>query len=362
VRLALVGPTHPYKGGIAQHTAALAHALTDEGADVAVWSWRRQYPARLYPGQQRVSGEPELAPFHPTSELLSWDAPLGWLRAGRAARGLDALVLTWTTPVQGPAYLGVLAGLHGHAPVLAVCHNVLPHEPRPGDRALTHAVLSRCRGVLVHTAAQELLAHRVAPDADVAVAPLPAPGLATSTPEPRTGPPTRALLFFGLVRPYKGLDVLLRALADPVTPPDVRLVVAGEFWTPVAQTRALVAELGLTARVDLRPGYVDAADLPALYASVDAAVLPYRSATASIVADTARSFGLPVLATRVGALPDAVRDGVDGVLVAPADPAALAAGIARLYDELPTLRAGVVTPDARTAWPAYAAALLGLLS
>lgn len=361
-RLVLIGPGHPYKGGIAQHTTALAHRLVEAGADVQVWSWRRQYPARLYPGEQRVPGSvPELLAFAGTTEPLAWDRPLGWFAAGRRARveGTDAVVLTWTTPVQAAPYLGVLAGLSGGVRRVALCHNVLPHEPSRLDRPLARAVLSRCQGLLVHSLEQAHQARQLAPRAEVRVAALPAPPLPTAG---HGAAGTRSLLFFGLVRPYKGLDLLLRALAEPRVPADVRLIVAGEFWTPVREIRAQVDALGLGDRVELRPGYVPAADVPDLFAAADAVVLPYRSGTASVVPDLAHSHGVPVVASRVGTLGSAVRDGVDGLLVSPGREEELADALARLYADglLARLRAGVRPPDADAMWSAYTTALLGL--
>ncbi|MCL9796101.1 glycosyltransferase, partial [Frankia sp. AgKG'84/4] len=111
MRVALVGPTHPYKGGIAQHTTELAHRLAGRGHEVVIESWSDQYPARLYPGVQRVT-EPEMEPFASTRYPLSWRRPDGWPRLGRRLRReVDAVVLVVVTPIQAPAYLGVLAGV-----------------------------------------------------------------------------------------------------------------------------------------------------------------------------------------------------------------------------------------------------------
>ncbi len=168
-------------------------------------------------------------------------------------------------------------------------------------------------------------------------------------------------MFFGLIRPYKGLDVLLRALA--AGPPDVCLTVAGEFWGGVERTRELVAELGLTARVELRPGYVSVTDVPALFATADALVLPYRAGTATQNVDLAHLHGLPVVATRVGGLAETVRDGVDGLLAAPGDSVSLAGTLRRLYEPgaLKALRARVAPPDADAAWARYLDVVMGAM-
>jgi glycosyltransferase involved in cell wall biosynthesis len=167
----------------------------------------------------------------------------------------------------------------------------------------------------------------------------------------------RRLLFFGLVRPYKGLDVLIRALA--AGPPGVSLLVAGEFWGGTGETERLAAELGVADRLTLRPGYVPAAAVPALFTEVDALVLPYRAATASQNAWVAFEHGVPVISTRAGTLAEQVTDGVDGILAEPDDVADLTAALTRFYTPgMPEkLRAGVKPLDAEPVWQAYLATL-----
>ena len=135
---------------------------------------------------------------------------------------------------------------------------------------------------------------------------------------PGVGAAQCRLLFFGIVRPYKGLDVLLRALAQ--VPAHVTLTVAGEFWGGTEDTEKLIAALGLAGRVTLRPGYVPASDIPALFGAADALVLPYREATASQNALLAFAHGVPVITTTAGALADHVRNNVDALTCAPGDP------------------------------------------
>jgi glycosyltransferase involved in cell wall biosynthesis len=361
VRIAIVGPAHPYKGGVAQYTTSLAHQLSAAGHEVRLESWSHQYPKLLYPGQLTVA-EPELPLYPDMSRRLSWRRPDGWYRTGRRLRGYDLVVLVVVTPVQMPAYLGILAGLGKKrtAKVVAECHNVLPHERRTMDVKLMRAVLSRVDGVLVHSAEQADLARTVTerPVAVQHMAPMLVAGAAADG--QRVDEVYRRLLFFGLVRPYKGLDVLLRALA--AGPPDVRLLVAGEFWGGPESTTALIAELGLADRVELRPGYVDSADVPGLFAAVDALALPYRSATASFNAYLAFEHGVPVIATEVGTITDDVRDGVDGILCAPDDVAALTEALRRFYaDGMPAkLRAAVPPVDPAPKWAAYLAGLIGV--
>jgi glycosyltransferase involved in cell wall biosynthesis len=169
---------------------------------------------------------------------------------------------------------------------------------------------------------------------------------------------TVRLLFFGIVRPYKGLDVLLRAMAR--APGNLTLTVAGEFWGGTEDTMKLIAELGLGTRVTVRPGYVPAGRIPALFAEADALVLPYREATASQNALLAFSHGVPVITTTAGALGDQVRDGVDGLTCAPGDVADLARALAEISDPETAgrLRSGIRAVDPGQGWAAYLRALL----
>lgn len=358
MRVAVVGPTHPYKGGVAQHTTRLAHELAAHGHEVELVSWSAQYPALLYPGQQKVE-VPEQPVFPRTSYPLSWRSPVGWWRTGRRlAREADVVVLVLVTPVQAPALVTIMKSLGRRSHTVVLCHNVLPHERRAVDERLVRSVLGRAGAVLVHADSEAATAKGLT-DARVVMSPLPPPHLFSTggdVPSAVGRPVSRSLLFFGIVRPYKGLDLLLRALADV---PDVRLVVRGEFWGGSEPTRALIAELGLAERVDLREGYVDAQEVPGLFAAADALVLPYRSSTASWNASLGHEHGIPVVATRVGTMAEQVHEGEDGLLCEPDDPAALAAALRRLYDPgvLEHLRAGVRPPSGQAQWDAYVAAL-----
>jgi glycosyltransferase involved in cell wall biosynthesis len=393
MRLALVGPAHPYKGGGARHTTELAHRLAAAGHNVIIESWRAQYPARFYPGQQTLDA-PEGKPYPRTHRRLAWHRPDGWAAAGRRLRSADLVVFVLLTPLQVPAYLAILAGLgrgSGRPRTVVICHNVLPHERRPGDVALVRTLLAHVDTVLVHSAGQAAEARQLVPDVPIVVARMPphlplAPGApggnggagspspggprgdggAGSPPVSRGGlggvvPPgttQTTLLFFGIVRPYKGLDVLLRALVG--APAHVTLTVAGEFWGGTGETEKLIAELGLQGRVTLQPGYVPAAQIPALFAEADALVLPYREATASQNVALAFSYGVPVIVTTAGALAEAVRDGVDGLTCAPGDVDDLVRALAAISapETAARLRSGVRAVDPEPYWAAYLRVLL----
>lgn len=359
MHVTVVGPTHPYKGGVAQHTTTLAHQLAAAGHEVDLVSWSAQYPTALYPGVQRVE-TPEIPVFPHTRYPLAWYRPDSWLRLGRSLRTRPdgMLLLVLVTPIQIPAYLAIIAAMGrdpARRPAVAVlCHNVLPHEPRRGDRRLTQALLGRADVVLTHSQEQADLARSLGAGR-VCTAELPphGPGTAPGAAKNRGG---GGLLFFGFIRPYKGVDVLLRAMARVSTDlPDARLIVAGEVWDGEDRLRALVGELGLADRVDLRLSYLPADELDVLLRDADALVLPYTSGTGTQQVRVAQAHGVPVIASRISTVPEQVDDGVDGLLVEPGDVDGLADAIRRLYEpgRLEQLRSAVTPPDDDEIWRRY---------
>lgn len=376
MRIALVGPTHPYKGGVALHTTATAHELAGAGHDVRLVSWSRLYPRRLYPGELSVpGGEPELPPFPGSTYPLRWDRPDTWWRTGRGLRDVDAVVLVMVIPAQVPALLTLARAARtgsssagsssGRPAVLAVAHNVVPHETHPGGRWLAERLLRAVDGVLVHAPEQARLAREHGARW-VATASLPPhlpggepPSPAPDRPPHRAGEPVRVLAL-GIVRDYKGVDLLLQAAREV---PGVRVTVAGEQWGRAGErVRELAADPALAGRVELLPGYLPAARVPELLGRHDVLALPYRSATASQNVLLGHAYRLPVLASRVGTFGDQVRDGVDGLLVPPADVEALRRGLDRLTADgaLDRLRAGIPPVDLRGPWQQYLTALTGL--
>lgn len=369
LRVAVVGPTHPYKGGVAAHTTTLAHQLAEAGHDVTLVSWSHLYPSRLYPGEQAVpGGTPDVEPFPRTVRALSWARPDTWVRTGRRLRDFDAVIVVHVIPAVVPAHLALLraagSGRRGDSTgprAVVVAHNVLPHEPHPGDSALMRTFLERVDAVLVHSAEQARSAHDLGARR-VSVADLP-PHLPGGAPveRPDHDGPTR-LLALGIVREYKGVDLLMRALAQV---PGPTLTVAGEMWGEAgAAVKALAQDPRLRGRVQVHGGYVPADRLAPMLASHDVLALTYRSATASQNALLGQRHGLPVLASAVGTFGVQVRDGIDGLLVPPGDEEALVAALRRLADPAyaAKLRSAVRPPDLSGSWATYVGTLEALAS
>jgi len=357
VHIAVVGPTHPFKGGISQHTTVLARELESAGHDVELVSWLRQYPRRLYPGSQEVERR-EFPPFPRVRRTLSWNRPDSWLHEAFRLREFDLVVLAHVTPVQVLPYRSMLAVLRRFGTrTVVICHNVLPHERSRGDRLLVRSLLNATDVVLTHSVAEETVAKALttSPVRCATLAPFLPPDFRQGAPTPGVH---NRLLFFGLIRPYKGLDVLLRALARG--PSSVCLRVVGEFWGGTEATVMLCRELGIQHRVELVPGYAPADRVPDHFRDVDALVLPYRTATGSQGVWTGFEFGVPVIATSAGHLADDITAGVDGLVAAPDD----VEGLARALDDFyapgvpERLRAAVRPVDPRPYWDRYMHELL----
>lgn len=371
MRIAVVGPTHPYKGGIAQHTTELARRLRDEGHDVVLHSWRRQYPRLLYPGVMEVmDDERDVAQFDAVERRLTWYDPWSWISLGRRLRDADIVVLAHSNPFQLlPHHLimrGVRSRRRGRATRVLVAHNVVPHDAGRLQRRSVRLLSRNIDHVLVHSAEEAERAAALLPGVTATRLPLPPFGPAVQAASaagddrPVRGPDdgTVRLLAVGFIRPYKGLEVLLEAMRSA---PHTHVTIRGECWTEEyeAVLRSLAEHDDLRGRVDLEVGYVPEPQLAPLFRAHDVLALPYLEATGSQNAALAFTHGLPVIASDLGALVEGVTDGVDGVVVPPGDVQAWAAALRSLTpDVVRTLSAKVRRPDVDGAWQRYVEAIL----
>ena len=370
-RWTLVGPAWPFRGGIAHFQLAVARALAQRGHAVDAVTFRRQYPERLFPGTSQLDDGPPPPDRPRAPRLLDPLDPRTWFRAARhlTEGPTEVTVLMVWMPFFAPM-LGVIARRlrRRGVTVLAVVHNAVPHERRPGDRLLTRWTLRACDGLLAMSDAVAADVGRLAPAVPLAVVPHPVYD-GFGEPVPRadaraalaleaSGP---VFLFFGFIRRYKGLHVLLDAWPEVARRvPGAQLLVAGEFYADEPALRQQAAALGASVRLDA--DYIPDERVPLYFGAADAVVQPYLSATQSGVAQIAFHFGRPVITTSVGGLAETVPDGRAGLVVPPDDPAALADAMVRFAKEAlgPTLEAGVAAERQRYTWDRLAQALEGL--
>lgn len=365
-RLVVLGPGHPFRGGIARTTTALAAELERRRHDILFLTPVRQYPRWLYPG--RDDRDPAACPPLRCAEpLLDPLAPHRWRAVRR--RVLDEKADAWIVPYWTWAWAGwwrFLLQAPGRPPAVAVVHNPADHDAGMLQRLAARLVLGRCEGLMTHGAALAERLRREHPRTPGASYLLPPVDVVEPPPRDEArrrlglAGDGRLALFVGLIRPYKGVDLLLEAVAAA---PGWRCVVAGEPWGNASrELTEQVTRLGIADRVGLRLGWVPEDELSWLLAAADLVVLPYRSGSQSAVAPMALAAGVPVLSTRVGGLAEAVLHGRDGLLVAPGSARELAVALRSLDDErLGRLRRGARERTRRPTWSGYAATLEGLL-
>lgn len=364
-RVALVGPVPPWRSGVADQDERLLRALKRLGVEPVVVTFWRMYPPFLYPGRAdrgegAISGG--LGEVH---EILDGWNPFSFVAAARflAARGTDLVVLPWWTSFWAPHALLLLSTLGAERPAavrLLLCHNVWDHETGPLRAALTRTVLRRADRLVVQNARAEAELRVEFPEKPVAVLPHPSEPRAIlsdrAEARARLGVPADVpvFLFSGILRPYKGWDLLLdafRQLRREV--PSALLVLAGEPWgdaealraaaaAPVTVKRALSGEVARFSNVRMELRYLPEDERALWFAASDAVVCPYRHATGSGIAADALAHGRPVIGTRVDGLLDVVEEGVSGLLVPPGDASALAEVLLRFVRERlgPRLSAG----------------------
>lgn len=342
--LVVLGVSYPFRGGIAHYSTLLVRNLRQR-CHVDFVTFRRQYPQFLFPGKTQYDDS-----NHPITEvnapLIDSINPLSWLRTARfiAQCRPDLIVCNWWHPFFGLCYGAIVQLLPRalRARVCFLCHNVLPHERTWLERLLSTFAFRHVRYFIVHSEEDKQKLLDLKPDAQVLRNGHPvfaqfsnaAASDKTSARALLKLPPDRKLvLFFGLIRPYKGLHFLIEAMPAVLREIDCSLLVAGEFYDDKRKYTALIEKLNLAEHVRMDDVYIPNEDVHLYFAAADVVVLPYIEASQSGIVPIAYSFNTPVISTRVGGLPEAVLEGKTGMLVEPGDPAALASAIVRYYRE-----------------------------
>jgi glycosyltransferase involved in cell wall biosynthesis len=302
-----------------------------------VITFKRQYPAWVFPGTTQL--EPDETSRIPTDQLIDSINPLNWYSVGRTIRQHrpDLLIITYSIPFFGPCY-GTIARIVARGTrVLYLCHNIVPHERRVGDTSFTRYALSAGNAFIVQSdrVERELLAFF--PRAVYKKVPHPVynmfgPSIDRNQARKQLGMTAdRICLFFGFIRKYKGLEVLLDAMAL-LKDTDIHLLVVGECYGDERSYDNQVRVLGIERSVTLHIEYVPQDQVGLYFSAADVVILPYLSATQSGIAQIAYNFNKPVIATRVGGLAEIVVDGKTGILIPPGDKHALADSMRRFFE------------------------------
>ncbi|RYY38552.1 MAG: glycosyltransferase [Chitinophagaceae bacterium] len=340
-RVIIMGPAHPLRGGLATFNQRLAQQFISEGHECSMVSFSLQYPGFLFPGTTQFSDEPP-PPGLQIRSIINSVNPLNWLAVGNGLRRErpDLIVVRYWLPFMGPALGTILRIARGnkHTRIICIADNVVPHEKRAFDVPFTKYFLPSIDGFVT-------MSDKVMADLKKFAASKPAQlvrhplydsfgsAIDKTAARQQLGLPLdeKIILFFGFIRKYKGLDLLLEAMAEPaMRASGIKLLVAGEFYEDEAPYQELIRSKGLEDRVLLHTRFIPDSEVRYYLCAGDFVIQPYRNATQSGVTPLAYYFERPMLVTNVGGLPDLVPDHRCGIVTEP-EPAAIAEGIAECY-------------------------------
>lgn len=367
-KLALIGTSWPFRGGgIASFNERLARQFQAAGYQVTIYTFSLQYPGFLFPGKTQYSEQP--APSDLTIEVcINSMNPLNWIKVGRKIRDAkpDLVLVRYWLPLLGPCLGTILRIIKGnkHSRLICIADNIIPHEKRPGDKPFTQYFVGPMDGFVTMSAKVLSDLQLFTPTRAIqAVHPLYdnfGDPVSKELAKEKLGIPVDQpiILFFGFIRKYKGLDLLLEAMAllkeQAKTNPQMdipKLLVAGEFYDAKEGYLSQIAQLGIEELLILKTDFIADDQVRYYLSAADFVIQPYKNATQSGVTPLAYHFEKPMLVTNVGALADMVPDGKVGLVVEPTA-AAIAEAVKKLYalgedHFLPQLRAEKI----KYGWP-----------
>ena len=339
-KVIIIGPAHPYRGGISNFNNSLAQAYNDKGDDVQVFSFSLQYPSFLFPGKTQYENSDPPRNINIKSVINSIN-PFNWFSVSKQINkeNPDYVIIRYWLPFMGPC-LGTIARLlNSNIKILAITDNIIPHEKRFGDFLLTKYFIKGCDAFLTLSASvlEDLLKFTSSTkkifiphpiydtfgnkiDKNIALQNL------------NLNSKDKHLLFFGFVRKYKGLDLMLEAMADVrVKELGVKLIVAGEFYDDINEYLNLIDELGIKDNIILKSDFIAEVDVKNYFCASDMITQTYRTATQSGVTQIAYHFERPMLVTNVGGLAEIVADKKVGYVTSK-NPSDIAGAIVDFYN------------------------------
>jgi D-inositol-3-phosphate glycosyltransferase len=342
-KVVLVGSAHPLRGGLATFNERLVREFRSRGDDATITTFSLQYPGFLFPGKTQYSTEPAPGDI-PIEVCVNSINPFNWYQRGRRIKknSPDLVLVKFWMPFMAPC-LGTICRIarkNRHTKVISVIDNIVPHEKRPGDRLLAQYFVNSCDGFIVmsESVAGEMrsftdkkpVLFSPHPLYDTFGKPLPKNAAKKNL---KLEQDTHYILFFGFIRDYKGLDLLLTAFADDrIRKRNLKLIVAGEFYTNPKPYTDLIEKFALGDSVIMQNDFIPDSMVADYFCAADLVVQPYKNATQSGVTQIAYHFDKPMVVTDTGGLSEIVPDGVTGFVVQP-EPSAIASAIIRFYEE-----------------------------
>jgi len=348
MKVIIIGPAWPLRGGLASFDQRLCRAFMETGNDCSIYSFSLQYPGFLFPGTTQFSSDPPPEGIRILPAINSVN-PFNWLFIGNRLKkeAPDLIVVRYWLPFMGPALGTILRRVRRNrkTKIVAITDNVLPHEKRFGDRPFTKYFLAGCDAYITmsdavmddlrkfeKTKAAKRVIHPLYDNFGEIISKASAREWLREHRRLPIGPDDKIILFFGFIRKYKGLDILIRAMAEPVLEnTGIRLLVAGEYYGDRESYIHLIGSLDIEKRLILKTDFIPDAEVRYYLCAADAVIQPYRHATQSGVTPLAYHFEKPMVVSNVGSFAEHVLDEKTG-LVTEAEPAALAKAILRFYE------------------------------
>ena len=354
LKIIIIGPAHPLRGGLASFDERLARAFQQAGHDASIYTFSLQYPGFLFPGTTQFSSEPAPKDIDIKVRINSIN-PLNWLSVGNELKKMkpDIIVVRYWLPFMGPALGTILRRIkkNNHTKISAITDNIKPHEKRPGDTSFTKYFLKTVDAFV--TMSEKVLkdlrmftnkpAHCVVHPlydnfGDIISKEKARNFLKISSDE-------KIILFFGFIRKYKGLDILLEAmkiLQEKENNQHIKLLIAGEYYEDEKPYNDLIDSLKIAPQLILKTSFIPDSEVKYYLCAADFVIQPYRNATQSGVTPLAYHFEKPMLVTNVGGLPDMVPDYKSGLVAEPN-----AVSIAEKIEELFSLGENFFLPHLR---------------
>lgn len=316
MKFSLIGPVYPYRGGIAHYTTGLAEAITSSNHEKQIISYSNLYPSLLYPGASDKEPDEEL--IDPSVEyLLDWKNPLTWKKCLQKIKifNPDLVAIQWWTTFWALPYTYIGGRLKKNdTHVTYIIHNTLPHEPKIWDPWLARYTLKTAKTCITLSTKEKKRLEELVPSSTVHVCHLPIIGKFQAGKLPKEEAKDAfqinrncpVLLFFGIVRPYKGLRTLISAMAEiNQSEKSLKLIVAGEFWEDKADILAQIESLNLSDQIIIHDRYIPNDEVPSYFSAADVLVAPYAAGTQSGVIKIGLAYGLPIVLT------DLIAEGIE---------------------------------------------------
>lgn len=373
MRIVILGSAYPLRGGgIASFNERLASHFQDLGHEVDIYSFSLQYPNFLFPGKSQYSDEPAPIGLRIKTKVNSIN-PFNWLSVGKELKraNYDLLIVRFWMPFFGPC-LGTIqrqVRKNKHTKIICIADNIIPHEQRMGDKLLIRYFLKSVDACLTMSKSVLNDLKILSPKMPAVYTPHPLYdnyGTHQSKKEARRllniNEQDRVILFFGFIRPYKGLDILLEALADSrIRDLGVKLLLAGEFYGDPAPYLDLIKRYKLEEFIFMHTDFIPNQEVGRYFSAADCVVLPYRSATQSGITQVAYHFDLPMIVSNVGGLPELVHNEYVGYVVEP-NARQIADGIFSFYqhDKEQQFRTNIIDEKRKYSWDTFGSEILKL--